>query len=182
MKTEFMFEATANAMKMLKGAYSCLLLVMGVGTVGFRDPYGIRPLMLGSRAGLDGKTEWCIASEDCAFGPIGFTRVRDVNPGEIVIVTPAGELLSRQVSAYFNGCPNQEIGGIFLLIVQKIESCSYFGEDCAFGPIGFTSVRDINLSEIVIIPSCELLSRQVSQCCFQWRYNANVVNRIATVD
>jgi amidophosphoribosyltransferase len=97
-KTEFVFEATANAMKMLKGAYSCLLLVMGVGTVGFRDPFGIRPLMLGSRPGMDGKTEWCIASEDCAFGPIGFTRVRDVNPGEIVIITPSGELLSRQVA------------------------------------------------------------------------------------
>lgn len=36
-----------------------------------------RPLVLGRRQGRRGE-EWCVASEDCAFGPIGFERVRDV--------------------------------------------------------------------------------------------------------
>jgi glutamine phosphoribosylpyrophosphate amidotransferase len=36
----------------------------------------------------DEKDEWCIASEDSAFGPLGFTRVRDVNPGEAILITP----------------------------------------------------------------------------------------------
>ena len=48
-----------------------------------------RPLVLGSRE-RNGRTEYCVASEDCAFGPIGFQRVRDVAPGEMLIVT--GEL------------------------------------------------------------------------------------------
>lgn len=37
-----------------------------------------------------------MASEDCSFGPIGFERVRDINPGEMIIITPEGELLSKQ--------------------------------------------------------------------------------------
>ena len=45
-----------------------------------------RPLVLGSRE-RNGKMEYCVASEDCAFGPIGFQRVRDVAPGEMLIVT-----------------------------------------------------------------------------------------------
>lgn len=45
-----------------------------------------RPLVLGSRV-RNGKKEYCVASEDCAFGPIGFQRVRDVAPGEMLIVT-----------------------------------------------------------------------------------------------
>ncbi|GFH30538.1 glutamine amidotransferase type-2 domain-containing protein, partial [Haematococcus lacustris] len=81
-----------------EGAYSCLCLVKGVGMVAFRDPYGIRPLMLGRRVTPLGE-EWCVASEDCAFGPIGFERVRDVNPGEMVVVGQDGRLHCRQLAA-----------------------------------------------------------------------------------
>ena len=56
----------------------------------------LRPLVIGKRPGPKGD-EYCIASEDCAFGPIGFTRVREVEPGEMVIITEDGRLLSRQV-------------------------------------------------------------------------------------
>lgn len=96
-KTEFLFEAGATAMRLLKGAYSCLSMVKGVGLVAFRDPFGIRPLILGRRASPLGE-EYCIASEDCAFGPIGFERVRDVNPGEMVIVSQEGKLVTRQLA------------------------------------------------------------------------------------
>ena len=44
--------------------------------------------MLGSRM-RNGKEEFCVASEDCAFGPIGFQRIRDVAPGEMLIITGA---------------------------------------------------------------------------------------------
>ncbi|KXZ51400.1 hypothetical protein GPECTOR_12g362 [Gonium pectorale] len=96
-KVNFLFEAGEMTMRLLKGAYSCLSLVKGVGLVAFRDPFGIRPLVIGKRSSPHGD-EWCIASEDCAFGPIGFERVRDVLPGEMVIITEDGKLLSRQCS------------------------------------------------------------------------------------
>ena len=82
-------------MQDLHGAFSCICLVKGVGLVAFRDPNGIRPLVLGTRLTPDGP-EWCIASEDCAFGPIGFKRVRDVQPGEMIIVTEDGDVVCSQ--------------------------------------------------------------------------------------
>ena len=94
---DLVFEAGAATMQLLKGAYSCISLVKGVGLVAFRDPHGIRPLVLGRRPSRRGE-EYCIASEDCAFGPIGFERVRDIRPGEMVIVTEEGDLISRQVA------------------------------------------------------------------------------------
>jgi glutamine phosphoribosylpyrophosphate amidotransferase len=86
---------TPVSMQSLQGAFSCICLVRGVGLVAFRDPNGIRPLVLGTRLTAEGP-EWCVASEDCAFGPISFKRVRDVQPGEMVIITEDGELVCSQ--------------------------------------------------------------------------------------
>jgi amidophosphoribosyltransferase len=94
-KMDMVFEAGENTMALLQGAYSCICLVKGVGLVAFRDPHGIRPLVLGRRDGPRGE-EWCVASEDCAFGPIGFTRVRDVQPGEMIVITEEGKLVTRE--------------------------------------------------------------------------------------
>lgn len=94
-KQEFVFEAGEALMRMVNGAYSCICLVKGVGLVAFRDPHGIRPLVLGRRSSPRGD-EWVVASEDCAFGPLGMDRVRDVAPGEMVIITPEGKLVTRQ--------------------------------------------------------------------------------------
>lgn len=51
--------------------------------------------MLGKRPSRHGD-EWCVASEDCAFGPVGFERVRDVQPGEMIIINDKGQLITRQ--------------------------------------------------------------------------------------
>eukprot|EP01023_Acetabularia_acetabulum_P022058 TRINITY_DN21766_c0_g1_i1.p1 TRINITY_DN21766_c0_g1~~TRINITY_DN21766_c0_g1_i1.p1 ORF type:complete len:536 (-),score=95.16 TRINITY_DN21766_c0_g1_i1:479-1849(-) len=95
MKLKLVLEAGKSTMKMLRGAYSCICLVNGVGLVAFRDPFGIRPLVLGVRETSDGN-EYCVASEDCAFGPIGFRRVRDIRPGELLVITTDGQLVSQQ--------------------------------------------------------------------------------------
>ena len=97
-KAKLLFSAGERLMKMVEGAYSCVTLVKGVGLVCFRDPLGIRPLVLGRRLTELG-AEYCVASEDCAFGPLGFDRVRDILPGEMVVVTPTGDLLSQQCAA-----------------------------------------------------------------------------------
>eukprot|EP01026_Neomeris_dumetosa_P007452 TRINITY_DN1229_c0_g1_i13.p1 TRINITY_DN1229_c0_g1~~TRINITY_DN1229_c0_g1_i13.p1 ORF type:complete len:593 (-),score=81.38 TRINITY_DN1229_c0_g1_i13:67-1845(-) len=94
-KLKLVLEAGNAVMRVLKGAYSCICLVNGVGLVAFRDPYGIRPLVLGVRETANGN-EYCVASEDCAFGPIGFKRVRDVRPGELIVITLDGQLVSQQ--------------------------------------------------------------------------------------
>lgn len=95
---EVIFEAVKNTMSKVRGAYSVITCINQVGLFAFRDPNGIRPLVLGQRKGLDGDgDEWCLASEDAAFGPTGFTRVRDVSPGEAILITTEGKMVSRQV-------------------------------------------------------------------------------------
>jgi len=91
---ELVFDAVKTTMQQLKGSYSIISLIshvrllavlrhrltsiLQVGLLAFRDPLGIRPLVLGHRVSEDGP-EWCFASEDCAFGPLGFTKVRDAS-------------------------------------------------------------------------------------------------------
>ncbi|MCU0317654.1 MAG: amidophosphoribosyltransferase, partial [Fimbriimonadaceae bacterium] len=76
--------AVAAAMKRLKGAYSVVVLTPNL-LLGFRDPNGVRPLMAGKVR--DG---YMIASESCAFGPVGASVDHEVGPGEVVIIDQNG--------------------------------------------------------------------------------------------
>ncbi len=89
------FRAVEGVTRRAKGGYAVLAVVLGLGLVAFRDPNGIRPLVLGRRDS-DAGTEYAIASESVALDVLGFERVRDIAPGEAVVITPRGELHSRQ--------------------------------------------------------------------------------------
>ena len=78
-----------------KGGYAVVTAVLGLGLVAFRDPHGIRPLVLGKRNSGAGD-EYAVASESVALDILGFERMRDVAPGEAVVVTARGELFTRQ--------------------------------------------------------------------------------------
>ena len=75
-------EAVSRAMDKIKGAYS-LIVMSPRKLIGARDPYGFRPLCIGKR-----DNAYILASETCALDTIGATFVRDVEPGEIVTITP----------------------------------------------------------------------------------------------
>jgi amidophosphoribosyltransferase len=90
--------AVAGVHRRCKGGYAIVSAVLGLGLVAFRDPNGIRPLVLGKRETKDGKAEYAVASESVALDILGFTRLRDVQPGEAVVVTGAGELFSEVVA------------------------------------------------------------------------------------
>ncbi|MDO5506491.1 MAG: amidophosphoribosyltransferase [Pseudoxanthomonas suwonensis] len=76
------------------GGYAAVSLVLGLGVVAFRDPHGIRPLVLGRRVTADGE-EYAVASESVALDILGFERLRDVEPGEGVVITDDGQLHHR---------------------------------------------------------------------------------------
>jgi amidophosphoribosyltransferase len=93
------FDAIATLHERVEGSYAAIAVIAGHGLLAFRDPFGIRPLILGKRsAGLVGD-EWIVASESLVLEHGGYEVVRDVAPGEAVFITPAGELFSRQCAA-----------------------------------------------------------------------------------
>ncbi|QIM62789.1 amidophosphoribosyltransferase [Pasteurellaceae bacterium Orientalotternb1] len=87
------FETVRKTNKVIRGAYACLAMIIGYGMVAFRDPFGIRPLVLGKRE-ENGKTEYMFASETIALDIVGFDYVRDVKPGEAIYITFDGEFHS----------------------------------------------------------------------------------------
>ncbi len=91
---DHIFGAIRGLHNRCRGAYSAIAMVIGVGIVGFRDPYGIRPLVFGRRENSRG-FEYMIASESVALDILGFQRIRDVAPGEAVFITNDGELHTR---------------------------------------------------------------------------------------
>lgn len=78
-------EAIEKTMESISGAYSCIVMT-ATKMIAFRDPNGFRPLCLG-------RTEegaWAVSSESCALESIGASFVRDVLPGEIIILSKDG--------------------------------------------------------------------------------------------
>ncbi len=89
------FRALEGVNRRAKGGYAVVCAVLGLGLVAFRDPHGIRPLVLGKRAGAGGD-EYIVASESVALDILGFERLRDVEPGEGIVITARGELFAQQ--------------------------------------------------------------------------------------
>ncbi|MDF7668062.1 amidophosphoribosyltransferase [Orbaceae bacterium ESL0727] len=98
---ENIFAAVHNVHKMIHGAYACVAMIIGHGLVAFRDPFGIRPLVIGKRVVNDpitgeAKTEYMVASESVALDILDFELIRDIAPGEAVYITQSGEFYSSQ--------------------------------------------------------------------------------------
>ncbi len=85
-------DAAAWAMERLRGAFTVVLLAAG-RVLAFRDAYAIRPLVLGTTG-----SAWVVASESCALDALGAAAVREVGPGELVVLD-GGEPSGRQVLA-----------------------------------------------------------------------------------
>ena len=90
------FNAVTEVHKKVSGAYGVVSLIIGHGLVAFRDPDGIRPLVLGSRKTEEGDVEYIVASESVGLDTIGFEVIRDVEPGEAVYITEDRQLYTKQ--------------------------------------------------------------------------------------
>src|SRR6202795_3694274 len=98
------FAAASAVYRRCRGGYAAVVLVIGHGVLGFRDPNGIRPLVLGQRRTPRG-TEYMLASESVALDSLSFRLVRDIAPGEAVFIDEQGRLHSHQCVATVRHTP-----------------------------------------------------------------------------
>lgn len=100
------FAAVANVHRRVRGAYAVVAMIAGYGVLAFRDPFGIRPAVIGINESYGGAPEYMVASESVALEPNGFRVLRDIAPGEAVFIDEAGKLHSQQCApnASLNPC------------------------------------------------------------------------------
>ncbi|MGH8741858.1 MAG: amidophosphoribosyltransferase, partial [Burkholderiales bacterium] len=89
------FRAVANVHRRCRGAYAVIAMIAGYGVLAFRDPCGIRPACIGYRETERG-TEYMVASESVAVDALGFRLLRDIAPGEAVLIDEDGNFHSQQ--------------------------------------------------------------------------------------
>ena len=95
LEPQTIFTAVAAVHRRLKGAYAVVAMIAGYGVLAFRDPFGIRPLVIGYNE-TEAGTEYMVASESVALDALGFRLLRDVAPGEAVLIDEEGNFHSQQ--------------------------------------------------------------------------------------
>ena len=84
--------AIQQVINQVTGSYSVVSLLVDRGLIAFRDPHGIRPLVMGERPTVEGKKAIIFASEPTMFYSLDFQSIGDVQPGEVVFVSQSGTL------------------------------------------------------------------------------------------
>lgn len=92
------FEVVQRVHERCKGAYAAVVMVAGIGMIGFRDPHGIRPIILGVKE-VDGEKEYMFASESVVLDALGFKCLGDLAPGEAVFIDSDRKTVSRKQCA-----------------------------------------------------------------------------------
>ncbi len=87
LQPEHVFKAVEGVFRRVKGAYSVVGLIAGEGLYAFRDPFGIKPIIMGHRVDEKGRRSTCIASESVLLDILDFHSTSDIGPGECVFVT-----------------------------------------------------------------------------------------------
>jgi amidophosphoribosyltransferase len=95
LEPQTIFTAVAAVHRRVKGAYAVVAMIAGYGVLAFRDPFGIRPLVIGYNE-TDAGTEYMVASESVALDALGYRLLRDVAPGEAVFIDEDGNFHSQQ--------------------------------------------------------------------------------------
>lgn len=107
---EVLCQAVMGVIRRAEGAWSVTGIVMGQGLFAFRDPHGIRPLVMGVRDREDGRRDYIFSSETTPFMAAGFVHAGDVLPGEVVFVDRSDQLHRRRLSEQsFSPCIFEQV-------------------------------------------------------------------------
>ena len=93
--SDIIFEAVSSVYERCEGAFAVVSMINNFGLLAFRDPNGIRPLVIGVNETTDGP-EYIVASESVALDVLGFKLLRDVEPGEAIFIDMEGNFYSKK--------------------------------------------------------------------------------------
>lgn len=102
--TQNVFDAIDALHRRCQGGYAVVAMIIGFGIVAFRDPHGIRPLVLGERD-RNGRKSYIVASESVALDVLQYSRMRDVRPGECIVIENDGTFGSASFSGEVRHTP-----------------------------------------------------------------------------
>jgi amidophosphoribosyltransferase len=93
---EDIFSAIARVHKRIRGGYASIGIIPSFGIFAFRDPFALRPICVGEKDNKDGTKSYMVASESIALVAAEFTLLRDLKPGEAVVITESGDIEFKQ--------------------------------------------------------------------------------------
>ncbi len=158
------FQAVSAVHKRCVGGYAAVSLIVDYGVVGFRDPLGIRPLVVGERTDANGKKAHMIASESVALDVLGFKLLGDVAPGEAVFIDMDGQLHRRQCaeSASLKPCIFEHV--YFARPDSMMDSISVYKTRMRQGEALAKKVRrerpDLEIDVVIPIPDTSRIAGQ----------------------
>ncbi|KDQ07065.1 hypothetical protein BOTBODRAFT_149384 [Botryobasidium botryosum FD-172 SS1] len=147
---EDIFTAIQGLMVQCRGAYACVAMLAGFGIIAFRDPNGIRPVGMASRALADGKRDYLFASESVVADACGFADWEDVQPGEAIIVT-RNSLSRRRLAPDATFAPDIFEYVYFARPDSVLDGVSVYRSRMAMGQLLAEDVRRIMVEEQVRI-------------------------------
>jgi amidophosphoribosyltransferase len=162
------FNAVQKVHKRVRGAYATIGMIPGYGIFGFRDPYGIRPLILGKRT-TKGGTKFMLASESVALTALGYKIIRDVEPGETVVIDRKGNLHSQQCAENTKHSPCIFEFVYFARPDSIIDSISVYKSRLRMGERLATKIKNelINEKIDVVIPIPDTSRTSALQVAFE---------------
>jgi len=98
LEPEHVFRAVEGVFERVRGAYSVVGIIAGEGLYAFRDPYGIKPIIVGSHEDADGSTSWCVASESVVLDVLDFHDTFDLQAGEALFIDGQGRMTRRRLA------------------------------------------------------------------------------------
>ncbi|MFH1064753.1 MAG: amidophosphoribosyltransferase [Candidatus Woesearchaeota archaeon] len=94
---DMVFDSIKKVMETSQGSYSVIANLPGLGMMGFKDPYGIKPLAV-ARKSVPRGTAFCFASEDVAFQiPLGYDFIKEIGPGSVFLATTDGRVIEKSI-------------------------------------------------------------------------------------